>query len=531
MSQKKAKKFGLWTAISLIIGSIVGIGIFFKNIPIFSSAGGNGVVILLAWIFAGLIALGAALAFSEIGTGVHGKAGLSNYVYKLVGKKFGKLCKIVEPTFYHSLLIFALTCYASEAFLQAVLPNTISISSPTVHMGYVILLSAGIYLFFWVLTIISTKAIGIIQNISVILKFIPLVIVAVVGLVGINGIHSGSVFTSGNWIPADGNKPHLVSEFSFSALIMILPAALFAFDGFIHVTNIATDIENPKKNVPLGIIIGMSGVLVLYLLITLAQLITGQSNPSRLLSSIVSSEHARQIIARLLNIFIAIAALGVCNGFIMSQVRSTEAAIEENLLLGSKLFKKKLPKLYGFVYTLMIYMIVAIIIGIPAIIMDSDSIIDASSNYPVLFFFMLYTVLIISQMINRLKIKKISFKNKKIHIEKYEKQKVETKNINPWLFYPLAIISIIGIILSIGYEIFYASLWLVITDPMGQTHYGVFHGATKILNYQAAIIFFITLITFITLPITIYKIQIKRGHIKADTKETNKKLTKENKDL
>ncbi|TCG10480.1 APC family permease [Mycoplasma todarodis] len=530
MSQKKAKKFGLWTAISLIIGSIVGIGIFFKNIPIFNSAGGNGVVILLAWIFAGLIALGAALAFSEIGTGVHGKAGLSNYIYKLVGKKFGKLCKIVEPTFYHSLLIFALTCYASEAFLQAVLPNTIKISTG-VHMGFVILLSASIYLFFWTLTIISTKAIGIIQNISVILKFIPLVIVAIVGLTGINGIHDGSVFTSGHWKTADGlSSPH-VSAFSFSALIMILPAALFAFDGFIHVTNIATDIENPKRNVPLGIIIGMSGVLVLYLMITLAQLITGQSNPSELLSSIVSSTKAKMIIARLLNIFIAIAALGVCNGFIMSQVRSTEAAIEENLLLGSKTFKNKMPKLYGFTYTLMIYMIMVIIIGIPAIVMNSDSIIDASSNYPVLFFFILYTVLIISQMLNRLRIKKFSFKNKKIHIEKFEKQRVETKNINPWLFYPLAFISIIGITLSIGYEIFYASLWLVITNPTGATHYGVFHGSAKILNYQAAIIFFITLITFIALPITIYKIQIKRGHIKPELKETSKKLTKQDKNL
>ncbi len=521
MSQKKAKKFGLWTAISLIVGSIVGIGIFFKNISIFNSAGGNGIVILLAWIFAGLIALGAALAFSEIGTGIHGKAGLSNYIYKLVGKKFGKLCKIVEPTFYHSILIFALTCYTSEAFLQAVLPSSILIRTD-VHMGFIILLSAGIYIFFWTLTIISTKTIGILQNVSVILKFIPLVIVAIIGLVGINGIHSGSVFTSGHWFDHTGGKV-TVSAFSFSALIMILPAALFAFDGFIHVTNIATDIKNPKRNVPLGIIIGMSGVLVLYLLITLAQLLTGHSNPSELLASITTSHKTKLIISRLLNIFIAIAALGVCNGFIMSQVRSTEAAIEGNLLLGSKLFKKKLPKLYGFVYTLMIYMIMIVIIGTPAIIMNSDSIVDAFSNYPVLFFFMLYTVLIISQMVNRLKIKKISFKNKRIHIEKYEKQKIETKNINPWLFYPLAIISILGIAISIGYEIFYSSLWLVITKPMGYTHYGVFHGTPAIRNYEAAIIFFVTLIVFISLPITIYKIQIRKGHVEPEQKRITKK--------
>ncbi len=522
MSNKKAKKFGLWTAISLIIGSIVGVGIFFKNISIFNSAQGNGTVILLAWIFAGLIALGAALSFAEIGTGVHGKAGLSHYIYKLVGKKIGKLCKIVEPTFYHSILIFALTCYTSEAFLQAILPSSIKVETG-VHMGFVILLSAGIYMFFWVLTMISTKTIGILQNISVALKFIPLIVVAVIGLIGINGIHEGNVFTSANWRDHSGcNKP--ISNFSLSSLIMILPAALFTFDGFIHVTNISTDIENPKKNVPLGIIIGMSGVLVLYLLITLGQLLTGQSNPSELIKSITTNETTKYIISRVLNIFIAIAALGVCNGFIMSQVRSTEAAIEENLLIGSKLFKNKLPKLHGFIYTLMIYLIVMIIIGIPAIIMNSDSVVDAFSNYPVLFFFVLYTILIISQILNRLKIKSVSFKNKKINIERYKEQRIKTKNINSLIFYPLAIISILGIFISISYEIFYSSIWLVIKTPKGASHYGVFHiNNNPIKHFEAAIVFFVTLTTFILLPIFIYKIQIKRKQIEPEEKKRRKK--------
>ncbi len=511
MSIKKTKKFGLWTAISLIVGSIAGIGIFFKNISIFNGAGGNGVVILLAWIFAALIALGAALSFAEVGTGVSSKAGLSSYIHKLIGKRFGKICKIVEPTVYHSILIFALTCYTSEVILQSVLPSTLSLKQD-VHIGLVLLMGSALYFFFWTISMISAKTTGVIQNVTVALKFLPLIVVAIVGIAGIGGQHSGSVFTSGKF-KMPGEKPTTISAFSFSALIMILPAALFAFDGFIHVTNISTDIENPKKNVPLGITIGIAGVLVLYMLITLGQLLTGKAMPEEVLSGITTNLNAKIIISRTLNIFIAISALGVCNGIVFSQVRSTEAAIEEELLIGSKWFKNKLPKTYGFVYAAIIYLIVFISIGTPTIIVNTDSIIDCITNFPVLYFFVLYTAIIIAQIFNRQKIKQISLKGWKIYIERSNEQRLKTKNTKCWIFYPLAIISIIGISTCLGYVLFYSSIYKVIQDPSGIAPWGAFYDGPKLKNFHVAIIFFTTLVIFIALPVGIYLFQSKKNKL------------------
>ncbi len=515
MKYGKAKKFGLFTAISLIVGSVVGIGIFFKNISIFSAAEGNGGVILSAWIISGFIALGAALAFAEIGTGVHGKAGLSNYAYKIIGKKFGKICKIVEPVFYHSILIFALSCFAGEAVLNVIIPfSTTTNLNSKVHMGYIVLTGILIWLFFWTLTIISSRIIGGIQNISVILKFIPLLLVAIIGLLGINGTHSGSVFTSNvfNDASKQAGTATKIGSFKIGTIIMVMPATLFAFDGFIHITNISTDIENPRRNVPLGIILGMLSVTGLYFLITLSQLLVGQSDPKPILENITNDKKVKGYIEPILNVFIASAALGVCNGFVISQVRSTEGAIESRLLIGSNKMMEKFPRMYGFVYSLIIFLSVSLIISIPSIIKNTDAIIDAISNIPVLLFFCLYNILIIAQVANRLKIKSIKIINKKIVIEKYASQKIPTKNISGWIFYPLAFLSVTGILICISYEIFCNSLYNVIHKPYELNAFGLFHATTnsqKLRHWEYAVLFTTTSALFICLPPIMYNFQKK----------------------
>ncbi|MCP4336952.1 MAG: APC family permease [Mycoplasma sp.] len=507
MKKSRAKKFGLWTSISLMVGSVVGIGIFFKNNSIFANANGNGIVILSSWVISGLISLGAALSFAEIGSGVHGKTGLSNYMHEIIGKKVGKLSKIVEPTFYHSVLIFALSCFAAESVLKIFLPNQMS----SFHIGFIVLIGISIWIFFWILTILSSQLIGKIQVISTFIKFVPLITIMIIGLLGINNSHSNSVFNNSHYIDSNNHK-QLIGAFKPGLILTILPSILFTFDGFIHVTNISTDIKNPKKNVPLGIIFGMIGVVVIYILITLGQLLTGTTTAEKLLS-IAFSKLTSTSLTNILNVFIAVAALGVCNGFIMSQVRSTEGALEEGLLIGSKKIMKKLPKMYGFVYTLLIFLATASVISIPTIIKNSDAIIDSTSNFAALYFFILYIVLIIGQIINRLKIEKIYTKNKRIKIKRFKEQRVMTKNINGFIFYPLAIISILGIFLCVFHEIFYTSLYETFTLPFKDTGFGLFHNDKKLgrslKNWEHSLLFFISLIIFVTLPQIIYKIQRK----------------------
>ena len=60
------KRFGFFTALSMVIGSVVGIGIFFKNGGVFATTEGNSISVLIAWILGGIISLFAALSFAEV---------------------------------------------------------------------------------------------------------------------------------------------------------------------------------------------------------------------------------------------------------------------------------------------------------------------------------------------------------------------------------------------------------------------------------------------------------------------------------
>ena len=83
ISVKKTRQIGLFTSIAIMISSVVGIGIFFKNGSIFRFNNFNDIGIIISWVFASLIALFTALSFAYItfskksGSGIAGVVDLS----------------------------------------------------------------------------------------------------------------------------------------------------------------------------------------------------------------------------------------------------------------------------------------------------------------------------------------------------------------------------------------------------------------------------------------------------------------------
>ncbi|WAM09458.1 hypothetical protein ONA24_05540 [Mycoplasmopsis cynos] len=62
----KERKIGLFLSMAMIIGSVVGIGIFFKNASISNAVSGDELSWLIAWILGGIISISAAISFAEI---------------------------------------------------------------------------------------------------------------------------------------------------------------------------------------------------------------------------------------------------------------------------------------------------------------------------------------------------------------------------------------------------------------------------------------------------------------------------------
>ena len=68
VSNKTATKIGLFSAIMIIVGTVIGTGIFFRNYNVFKNNGGNPTGILLSWILSGIMVLFLTFSYAELST-------------------------------------------------------------------------------------------------------------------------------------------------------------------------------------------------------------------------------------------------------------------------------------------------------------------------------------------------------------------------------------------------------------------------------------------------------------------------------
>ncbi|GAM75047.1 amino acid permease [Vibrio ishigakensis] len=89
MEEKLQPKYGLGTAVSLVVGIVVGIGIFFKAGPVLQATGGNGTYAIIAWVAAALLTTIAAIVISEIASMGSKTGGLMSFSETAWGERFG----------------------------------------------------------------------------------------------------------------------------------------------------------------------------------------------------------------------------------------------------------------------------------------------------------------------------------------------------------------------------------------------------------------------------------------------------------
>ena len=76
------KKYGLFVALSMVVGIVIGIGIFFKAEVILNEAGGNPKIALLAWAAGGVITIFSGLTIAEVSAAIHKTEGIEAYENK-----------------------------------------------------------------------------------------------------------------------------------------------------------------------------------------------------------------------------------------------------------------------------------------------------------------------------------------------------------------------------------------------------------------------------------------------------------------
>lgn len=268
------RQLGLFDSTMIMMGIVLGSGIFLTT-GIMAQSIPSGGLILLAWTAGGLLTLTGALVYAELGT-MYPDAG-GQYVYlreaygQLIAFLFGWILFLVYMTGGIAGLSVAFGEYFGYFFPSMGMDNlltetNINILGLDLHyklaMGQII--GVGVIFVLSAVNYIGVVFGKVIQNIFTTLKIGVISIFIILG------------FTIGKKISPDIAFFPGDSTISFGQLIigfgLALIAISWAFDGWNNVNFVAGEIRNPKKNLPLSLIIGTLSVSILYILVNLVYL-------------------------------------------------------------------------------------------------------------------------------------------------------------------------------------------------------------------------------------------------------------------
>ncbi len=305
------KRYGLITAITMVVGIVIGSGVFFKAEKILNCTGGDLKIGILAWIIGGLIMVVCAYTFSIMATKYEKVNGVVDYAEAMLGERYGYYLGWFMTVIYFPAMTSVLA-WVSSRYLCVLLGWDITSGSCMVIAGFFLVAS-------FAMNTLSPVLAGKFQVSTTVIKMIPLLLMAVIGT--IKGLSSGLLvqnFTEVA-IPASelGGKGYML----FTAVC----ATSFAYEGWVIATSINSEIKDAKKNLPRALVIGTLIVMATYILyyvglagaVENAVMMEGGESGARIAFASVFSNVA----GTLLFVFIVISCLGTLNGLMVATVR------------------------------------------------------------------------------------------------------------------------------------------------------------------------------------------------------------------
>ncbi|MBZ9608998.1 amino acid permease [Clostridium estertheticum] len=311
------KEIGLLESITLVIGMVIGSGIFFKPSIVFKNAG-SPTMGILAWVAGGIITMASGLTIAEIAAAIPKTGGIFIYLKELYGEKWAFLFGWVQT------VIYVPGAAAALAIVLATQATNFVPMSPIQQKLFAILM-------IFVITtanVLSTKLASKIQFIATVAKLIPIFIIIALGL--IKGTAHSFSLPLGTTAAGAG----------FGAAML---GTLWAYDGWVGVGNIAGELKNPKKDIPKSIILGLIVIITVYVLFNLA-IINIIPITAVISSNKVASDVATVLFGKFGSLFITagilISIFGTLNGYLMTGVRIPFAMARDKLLPFDKFLGK-----------------------------------------------------------------------------------------------------------------------------------------------------------------------------------------------
>lgn len=302
MGQSK-NRYGLFTAITMIVGICIGSGIYFKSDNILAATGGSVFFGILLFVVCAIAVIFGGLCLSSLASRTDLPGGIITYADVFVSKRLACAYGWFQTFIYYPALTVVVAWVVG--IYTSILFNLKNTLEQQVLIGFAFVIICFIY------NTLSPKFGGMFQNGATIIKLIPLFIIAIGGLIfgdpvaGIKHFSTGEVAAAG-WITA------------------IAPIA-FSFDGWVISTNIQHEVKNSTKNMPRALIFAPLFVLLAYLLyFTGMCFYVGPEKVLELGDESVTFAATRLLgsnFAKAITVFVLISVMGTVNGVVLGFIR------------------------------------------------------------------------------------------------------------------------------------------------------------------------------------------------------------------
>ena len=338
----KKNEYGLFTAIAMIVGIVIGSGIFFKSDNILVATGGSVALGVLVFCIAAIAIIFGSLTISQLASRSSKEGGLIAYAEEYYNKSTSCAFGWFQTFLYFPTLI-AVVSWVAGIYICILFGIEGTLEKQ-------MLIGLAIMVFLFVINTLSARLGGLFQNASTIIKLIPLLLIAVAGLVfGDTSSVSFSDITamkSTGWIAA------------------IAPIA-FSFDGWVVSTSISHEIKDSKRNLPKALIIAPIFILIVYVLYFVG--ISMYIGPETIMS--LGDAHvdlaANNLLgpwgAKIVLIFVIISIMGTINGLTLGMIRLPHSLSVRNMFPKSKVINKIDEKLLMPVNSAIVAFIIAIV--------------------------------------------------------------------------------------------------------------------------------------------------------------------------
>lgn len=304
------KKYGLATAVAMVVGVVIGSGVFFKADDILKLTDGNLIYALVAWGIGAFSMIFGALTFAEFAQRIEKANGVVDYSEEAYGARFGYLVGWFKCLVYFSPLS-AILAWVSSLYTMILFKSDNPVNSKETWILAIVYLIL-ICLINWTAPVIAGK----LQVATTVIKLIPLFTVAIVG--SASGLIKGVTMT--NFMEA----AHSVGSQS-GTLASAVVATAFAYEGWIIAITINNEIKDSKKNLPKALTIGTFIVFIVYVtyflgvagVLPTSEIVAQGDNAVRLATTNLFGNTGSVI----LTAFVVISCLGTLNGLVLANMR------------------------------------------------------------------------------------------------------------------------------------------------------------------------------------------------------------------